>query len=231
MPEIVALVEGPTEQIFVRDVLAAHLGARGISIWGVLSGRTRRAGGVKKWEVARNDIKRTLKERRYCTTMFDFYALPDDWPGRREAAQRPWHERADHVERELAEDVALAMGASFNPAQFIPYVQLHEFEALLFANVNELAATAASISGRSISHLRGHFDAIVAESGSPEAIDDGYETCPSRRISRLTPAFRKRIHSPITAQRIRIEVLMAQCPHFGQWVRCLEALGEIEPRG
>jgi hypothetical protein len=65
MNEIVAIVEGQTEQTFVRDVLAEHLGAGGIAIWAVLSGKTRKQGGVRKWEVARNDIVRTLKEGRY----------------------------------------------------------------------------------------------------------------------------------------------------------------------
>lgn len=114
MNEIEAIVEGPTEQTFVRDLLAAHLGSRGITIWAVLSGKARRQGGVRKWEAARNDIVRSLKGRRYCTTMFDFYAMPQDWPGRTEAAQLPWNQRGAHLEAAVLKDVAEHMGECFD---------------------------------------------------------------------------------------------------------------------
>jgi hypothetical protein len=32
MNDVVAIVEGETEQTFVRDLLAAHLGSRGVNI-------------------------------------------------------------------------------------------------------------------------------------------------------------------------------------------------------
>src|SRR4051794_24338736 len=63
--ELVVIVEGETEQTFVRDQLAAHLALHNTSAWPILPGRRRNHGGVKKWEVARQDILRTLKEGRY----------------------------------------------------------------------------------------------------------------------------------------------------------------------
>ena len=99
MTDVAAIVEGATEQVFVRDHLAAHLAGRGISIWPRLPGRVVRRGGTRKWESVRGDILRTLKERRgrICTTMFDFYALPDDWPGRTAAGNMPLEQKASHV--------------------------------------------------------------------------------------------------------------------------------------
>ena len=117
MSEIVAIVEGSTEQTFVRDQLAAHLGQSGISIWAVLSGKNRRQGGVRKWAAARSDILRTLKEGRYCTTMFDFYAMPQDWPGRAEAAKLPWDQRGSYVEAAIMAHVAGRIGESFDQRQ------------------------------------------------------------------------------------------------------------------
>ena len=132
MSEVVAIVEGETEQTFVRDQLAAHLGFLNVTIWAVLPGRHRRHGGVKEWPVAREDILRTLKEGRYCTTMFDYYAMPDSWPGRTFANGLTWDQRASHVEAAMLADIVQMAGNSFNPRQFVPYVQLHEFEALAF---------------------------------------------------------------------------------------------------
>jgi hypothetical protein len=228
MSEIVAIVEGETEQIFIRDQLAAHLGNLGISIWAVLSGKTRRHGGVKKWELARSDILRTLKEGRYCTTMFDYYAMPQDWPGRAFASGLPWQQRASHVEAEILKDISTAVGSDLHPAQFMPHVQLHEFEALLFANTEILAAASTAICGLSEQYLRNEFEKILAAAGHPEAINDGYETCPSRRITRIVHGFRKRTHSPIVAQRIGMDELIADCPHFNGWVRKLESVKPLK---
>jgi len=113
--ELVVIVEGETEQTFVRDQLAAHLVLHNTIAWPVLPGRRRIHGGVKKWEVARQDIIRTLKERRYCSTMFDYYAMPTDWPGREEATGKPWPERASHVEAIIHADIVMAMGWAFGP--------------------------------------------------------------------------------------------------------------------
>jgi hypothetical protein len=223
--ELVVIVEGETEQTFVRDQLAAHLAMHNTIAWGVLPGRQRKHGGVKKWEVARQDIVHTLKEGRYCSTMFDYYALPADWPGRVAASKKPWNMRAKTVEKEVWSDINAAMGPKFDPKRFIPYVQLHEFEALAFADVGTLASVLAPIASFSGQSLQEQFNAILMEAGDPEAIDDGYETCPSRRISEIVPAYRKRAQGPIVTNRIGIDLLRVRCSHFGNWLNRLEQLG------
>ena len=231
MNEIVAIVEGETEQTFVRDQIAAHLACLGITIWAVLPGRNRRRGGVKKWDVAKQDILRTLRERRFCTTMFDYYAMPADWPGRAESASLPWEQRADHVERLLLTEVTLAMGERFDPRFFIPYVQLHEFEALAFADVEKLASVVAPLGNWSwrVEELTARFQKVVDDAGSPEAINDGYETCPSRRITDFEQAYRKRVHGPIVTGRIGLDVLRSECQHFASWLDRLEnTKGEVK---
>jgi hypothetical protein len=222
--ELVAIVEGETEQTFVRDQLAGHLALHNTIVWPVLPGRHRNHGGVKKWEVARNDIIRTLKEGRYCSTMFDYYAMPGDWPGRTTAVGMVWNERATHVESMIHDDIVNAMGGKFDPKYFIPYVQLHEFEALAFANIEVMAGVLVPIGRRDIETLIRSFAKILVDTGQPEAIDDGYETCPSRRIARIVPAFRKRAQSPIITSRIGMDVLRTECQHFGEWLTRLEQL-------
>ena len=226
MNRVVAIVEGQTEQTFVRDQLAAYLGARGIAIWAVLPGKTRMSGGVKKWESAKGDIVRTLKENRYCTTMFDFYGLPNDWPGREEAARKNWTERGQHVEAAVLDDIAESMGDSFNRNQFIPYIQVHEFESLMFSDIKILAEVSAPLCRyfHRVEPLVRQFRDMLNEAGNPEAINDNYETCPSRRITSLVKGYRKSAHSPIVAKRIGLETLREQCQHFAAWVEKLEKL-------
>lgn len=225
MNELVVIAEGETEQTFVRDQLAAHLALHGTTAWAVLPGKHRRHGGVKKWEVARQDIIRTLRERRYCSTMFDYYALPNDWPGRTESKALPWNERASYVEQQIHHDIASAMGGNVNPKFFIPYVQLHEFEALAFANVEALASVTQPLSNRTLERLIERYGEIVDEAGHPEAINDSYETCPSRRITGVVPAYRKRAHGPIVTRRIGMDVLREKCSHFASWLERLETIG------
>lgn len=222
MSEVVAIVEGETEQTFVRDQLAAHLSLRGTTMWAVLPGRRRRHGGVKKWAVALQDIIRTLREGRYCTTMFDYYAMPEDWPGRAPARTLVWNERAQHVEAALLRDITAAMGGSFNPTYFIPYVQLHEFEALTFADVEKLGTVVAPLGNRSVGYFTQKFSEILGEAGHPEAINDHYGTCPSRRITQIVPAYKKRLHGPIVTRRIGLESLREHCAHFASWLERLE---------
>jgi hypothetical protein len=222
--ELVIIVEGETEQTFVRDQLAAHLALRNTIAWPVLPGRHRNHGGVKKWEVARQDIIRTLKEGRYCSTMFDYYAMPTDWPGRADAVKKPWNERASTVEEKIHTDITVAMGGSFNPKLFVPYVQLHEFEALAFADVGVLASVLTPIGRYSSESLQQRFTGILNQAGHPEAINGGYETCPSRRIAGVVPAYKKRAQGPIVTSRIGIDILRIQCTHFGEWLSRLEQI-------
>ena len=188
MVDVTAIVEGETEQGFVNEVLASHLGARGVSIWPIFPGRRRRSGGVRPWDSVRGDILRALRERsgRICTTMFDFYGLPEDWPGRRKAgtAHVSPDERGSIVEKALLADLIDQAGEDFRKDLYMPYVQVHEFEALLFADVTKLAEGLAGPHGPSRNQLLEHLDSVLGEAGGqPEAINDGYRTCPSRRIA------------------------------------------------
>lgn len=231
MVEVVAVVEGQTEQTFVRDVLAGHLILHGVTIWGVLSGRARKRGGVPPWSSARDDIIRTLKEDRYVTTMFDFYGMPLDWPGRRDASSLPPARRGEAVEALMAADIAEAMGGKRQAHNFLPYVQLHEFEAILFSDTKRLVESLIPIARADSSRLEREVEEIVAECGAPEAIDDGYETCPSRRITRMVSAYRKPVLGPIIATRIGLDAIRASCPHFADWITKLERLAASPASG
>ncbi len=224
MNDLVVIVEGETEQSFVRDQLAEYLALHNVNAWAVLPGRQRRHGGVKKWEIAKQDIIRTLKERRYCSTMFDYYAMPSDWPGRTESKNKPWQSRAKFVEEKILKDIRETLSSSFNPMMFIPYVQLHEFEALAFADIEQLVSVLSPIASHSKETLLTHFQEVLAKSGHPEAINDSYETCPSRRITNQVPAYKKRAQGPIVAKRIGIPRLRQKCTHFDNWLSRLEAI-------
>ncbi len=226
MNNLVVIVEGETEQAFVRDQLAAHLALHGVNAWPVLPGRRRQHGGVKQWQVARQDIVQTLKERRFCSTMFDYYALPDDWPGRTKSRSMTWDKRASHVEQEIQKDISSAMGTRFPARFFVPYVQLHEFEALAFTDIGALTAVVAPLSKLPSKKLHAAFAKVLTEFGHTEAINDGYDTCPSRRIAGVVPAYKKRVQGPIVTARIGLDSLRKNCTHFASWLKRLESIGK-----
>jgi hypothetical protein len=227
MSDLGIIVEGQTEQAFVRDVLAPHLGAFGVGAWARLPGRVHRHGGVPAWEVVRGDILRTLREKqgRYGTMMFDFYGMPTDWPGRCGASARPARERGEFVEAALLEDVVRHAGPDFNRTLFVPYVQMHEFEALLFSNVNVLCATLSPLRRRGKDDLSSALDRVLAEAGEPEAINDRPQYAPSKRILTEVPGYRKVLYGPLVATRIGIEAIRGMCLHFNFWLERLESLG------
>ena len=153
--------------------------------------------------------------------MFDFFRMPHDWPGRQEATSRPCNERGAFVESALHEDIAAHVGADFNPNLFIPYVQMHEFETLLFADVSALISAICETDQPAVTAA---LRMILTAAGSPEAINDGDLTAPSKRITQLLPNYKKTLHGPTIAGRIGLTQLRESCPHFGDWLTKLESL-------
>lgn len=124
MNRVLALVEGQTERTFVRDVLTPGLASAGVFVSARLIGKPGHKGGVRAWSAARRELLTLLKQdpNAYVTTMFDYYGLPRDWPGAGRANRRHANSVADGIERAIHADIRTAMGNSFNPVRFIPYL-------------------------------------------------------------------------------------------------------------
>jgi hypothetical protein len=101
----------------------------------------------------------------------------------------------------------------------MPYVQMHEFEALLFSSPAKLAE---SLGDEKLSSI---FQTIRKEFSTPEEIDDNYDTCPSRRIEEVFQGFKKTINGITAASRIGLEKMRQECPHFNEWITKLEDVG------
>ena len=102
------------------------------------------------------------------------------------------------------------------------YVQRHEFEGLLFSEVDAFADL-LDLSASSMTSLYG----IRAEFETPEDIDDGPDTAPSKRIMRLVPGYRKRTYGPLIAEKVGLETMRTECPRFHWWLHRLESVGDI----
>lgn len=226
MSRLLIHVEGETEETFVNEVLASHLYARGYEkVSARLLGNSRnrdRRGGIRSWSSVRSDIVNHLKEDPQCdaTTMIDYYALPQTgakaWPGRYEAGTKPFTQKAPTVQSALQADLAAELGDSFDHRRFIPYVMMHEFEGLLFSDCARFA-TAIGQPG-----LASDFQAIRNSFGSPEEINDGPETAPSKRVEALVRGYEKPFLGTLAVLDIGLDAIRAACPHFRTWLEQLE---------
>jgi hypothetical protein len=140
--------------------------------------------------------------------------VQDQFPGNVESRRESDpYARIAFLERAFAADVA-------HP-RFIPYLQLHEFEALLLSDPQKLDWEFIDRSGP-IARLV----ALASSFQSPELIDDGPATSPSWRIIQEIPEYgpRKASAGPLVAGKIGLPVLRQKCPHFGEWLGRLESL-------
>lgn len=150
--------------------------------------------------------------------MVDYYGMSPTWPGRSEAIQRPLPERANFVETRLQADVSHRMGNSFNPDRFVPYVMMHEFEAMLFSDCHRFADTL----GRP--NLASDLQSIRDQFDNPEEIDDSPQTAPSKRIERRVAGYQKPLAGTQGVLAIGLGAIRAACPHFDAWLERLECL-------
>jgi hypothetical protein len=216
------IVEGQTEETFVRDVLAIHLGNYGVyaSVRSVETGRKRLKifrGGMTNYSKVKRDIERWMKQDgdAWFTTMFDLYALPFDFPGYSEMINScdPF-KRIQNIEKSMADDI--------NDPRFIPYIQLHEFEALLFSDPLKFNIYF-------LDHQKAIYNLqeLCAKFPSPEHINDGTDTAPSKRIGKEIPQYLdlKTTAGPIIAESIGLPTMRVKCNHFHEWLTRLEHLG------
>jgi hypothetical protein len=222
MTRLLVHVEGDTEEGFVNEVLRPHLVARGYHDVGArLLGNARQRmnrGGIRSWDVVRNDITRHLKGDggAIATTMVDYYGLPDSWPGRTKAKSAPTLEKPKVIEKAIHEDLSSTMGSGFNAGRFIPYVVMHEFEGLLFSDCFAFAKAIGQ------EELQYKFQSIRDQFNTPEEINDSPQSAPSKRVNALMPNYEKPLHGILAALGIGLGAICKQCPHFRCWLAKLE---------
>jgi len=217
MRTILVLVEGQTEEKFVKEVLTPHFHNYNkhliptiVNTKIVKSGRNFK-GGIVSYGQVRRDLMRLLGDTSaLCvTTMFDLYGLPDEFPGRNDAPSLPY-DKVQHIENAFRKDIA-------HP-RFLGNLTLHEFEGLLFTKPAEIARALYDPDKElELTKIRASFK-------TPEEINDNPKTAPSKRLEGIFPIYNKPFYGMVISKRIGLNAICAECPHFHQWVSCLENL-------
>ena len=226
MVRVLALVEGKTERLFGQQVLAPHLGYHNVSYHPRVIGTAGHKGGVGPWDRAKREIANLIRREpaSYITTMFDLYGLPSSWPGRQEVvSKKVKHDAAVAlIETRIGEAIrAEFAGASVEP-RFMPYLSQHEYEALLFSDPAVLAGVTQGPGDAAA------FQSVLDECGGCERINDHPDTAPSKRIKAIAPAYVKAVDGITAAQRMGLNSIRAECPHFDGWLGRLERFGKAD---
>lgn len=190
MIRLAVSVEGQTEEAFVKDVLAEHLRTVDVEPYPVLLGRARGRYGGGNVGTDRLVSEMVGLHRNFdaVTSLVDFYGFRD---------------KEDRAVEELEERLIERIEERTSDARRVfPYVQKHEFEALLFSDVAAFKAIGPEADGAvgTLAGIRRQFE-------TPEDIDDDPESAPSRRIAGVVAGYRKRLHGPPVALEAGLEGL------------------------
>lgn len=220
MIRVHVICEGQTEESFVKDLLVPFFSPMGIFLQPALIGKPGHKGGRVKFERLLTDTRIRLlgDTQSFCTTFFDFYALPTDFPGKNEAGKKTAiADKANDVCEGLADSLKKKIGDQ--PMQrFIPYVQMYEFEALLFSDPQGFA------NGIDEPSLETKFQEIKQSFSTPEDINDSPMTAPSKRVEKLVPGYQKPLFGTLAALEIGLAKMRSECSLFDSWLNQIEQL-------
>ncbi len=218
MIELAAVCEGKSERLFCEQLLKPHLKAAGIAVSAIEVGiECKQSGGNVSFERILNDVRLLLSEYDYVTTLVDFFRLGAGWSGLEKiTTDMTSGAQAEMVEEFARHDARKVLGS--DATRFIPNVLMHEFEALLFSDPGSIVAITYARS------VLPDLMEVASKFSTPEDINTGRATAPSKRLVNLKTNYGKIAHGPRIAARIGLTAIRAKCPHFNSWLESLEQL-------
>lgn len=213
MKRLLIVCEGPTEQEFCNTVLAPEFIKHDIIIGAPVIKHSQ--GGIAPWPVLKKQLINHLYESDlYVSMLIDYYGIKKhfNFPG--------WKESLDIEDKnERMHFLFLKMKEEF-PAQlqsrFIPYIQLHEFEGLLFSDITVIQEnfTTEEVDINALQNA-------VNQSINPEMINNHPNTAPSKRLVKAINGYEKVLYGNFLAMSIGLEKIKEKCPLFNEWINKL----------
>lgn len=223
MKIIKAVVEGQTEEKFIKEIINQYLRDFNIEIKPstiITNRKYQESGGINSYDKLKNEINTIIKETRNTgitiTTFLDFYQLPTNFPKYKDAQKLKSNiEKVYFLENAMCDDI----GNEY----FIPYIQIHEFEALLFSS---------NVGFEKYYNKRSRFIKSINDiisNNNPEEINDGIDTAPSKRLNNLflkelNERYKKTYHGILIAKEINMDDYLSRCPHFCDWIERIKSV-------
>ncbi len=214
---VLILVEGQSAYRFVKDILCPFYDNRGIYLNPTIN-PTRRVlagpdfkGGITKYSPFRKQLQNLLRDKQATVTTFiDYYGLPQDFPGMRDCPLGSPQVQVEHVQNAVRKDLC-------SPTNFLPFVMLHEFEAMLFTSADVLPKILSATDEE-----KQKFSAICNQF-APEEINQELESSPSHRINKIFRTYSKVLHGSAALEQIGLCTIKSRCPHLSSWLEQLAA--------
>lgn len=216
MKRLIVICEGPTEQEFCNDVLQEHFNSLGIVIETPTIKKSK--GGIVHWNSIKKQIINHLKEKNvYVTLLIDYYGIEDkhgfpEWKDSLKISDK--NERTAFIEDAMKDDLPDSISY-----RFIPNLQLHEFEALLFSDKQVFDDNFDEEEFLNYSYLE---ETLKIE--NPEMINDGIETAPSSRLIEILSGYKKPTLGALIATEIGLTKIRDKCPRFSAWIERCESI-------
>ncbi|MDQ6961023.1 MAG: DUF4276 family protein [Mariprofundaceae bacterium] len=198
MVRLAISVEGLTEEKFIKQLIQPYLAKQNIDVKAINSHGSLTIAKVRK------ELNRLAYGFDYVSTLYDFYGFKGKKIGETKAG----------LEQRIVASVS-----ETQREKIIPYVQMYEFEGLLFSSPE---AIESSIGQRGLSKWAANI--LHQFSDNPEAINNSEATAPSKRLINEVNMYLKTTHGPNIAKEIGVDGLRASCTGFDNWLLLLEAL-------
>jgi hypothetical protein len=210
------LAEGQTEEAIARNVIAPFFSSGESHVTFSVCPTSRPAGGpafkggISTWAKLHPVLRNLLRDSSITvlTTLIDYYGFPKDGPGMPHRPQGSPRQRVEHVEQ--------ALSAAVGDSRFLPHLALHEIEAWVLADCARLGEFMGN-NGPAEQLQR-----LVTQAGSPEEVNDGVDTAPSKRILKAYPRYLKTADGPRVIAAAGLPAIRTACPHADAWLARLE---------
>jgi hypothetical protein len=221
MKHLYIIVEGETELEFIKRLLIPHFNNKGINthIQGIAISIKGGGHGYNDVKHFNNTVKPVLhlKSEPIITTMIDYYGINS-------TRKMPNYE--DCMQLNSTDDKIACMQQELNRQvqaikpyrHFIPHIQKHELETLLFVNPED---------GFDLEDdkIKEAVISVANEYPNVEEINHTPEGAPSKRLisiySKYGHTYAKGADAVDIIELIGIDALLKACPHFNKWINHL----------
>ena len=215
MARVIIIAEGQTEEKFVKSLIFPYFHNKKLFDISVsilpskvtASGKRYKGGNIKSDKVI--NYAKTLLHSASVTTFIDYYGINPEFIGYQDSLSLPSiSEKKECIEKALREELT--------DFRFFPYVQMYEFEGLLFSDIDEFVWIEDDKS--KINVLKDDIKIFP----TPEHINNSKITAPSKRIEKIFPSYGKTSDGIIVAEAIGIKTILSKCNHFKEWIEKIE---------
>lgn len=220
MKRIHCIVEGQTEVRVFSSLLTPYIYEKtGAHI--LFTPIKHTGGGIVKFSKILPELRNHLNDKeKIVTTYFDYYGINSTHKFKHFQEAKVNNNNAN-IGVQLLEKgmIDSLIEKGINTRNFIPYIQLHEFEALLFSS--DEGFDFQFDNPRVIDQLND----IRNRYPNPEDINDSPTTAPSKRILKILENFGecyvKTADGENIATIVGIEKMIEMCPRFRNWINKL----------